>query len=149
PGIDAGTSIGAPSTDFDRNPRPQGKGYDIGAYEGIASTPTPIPTATPTPLPTNTLTPQFNLIQNGSFESTGSNWLSPWGFQSSGIATINQASHTKVDGAYCARVNITKSSSADNAVQLYQRNIPLTQGKSYAFVFWAKASVSRTIRPDI
>jgi pectate disaccharide-lyase len=33
PAIDAGTSVGAPSTDFDGNPRPQGKGYDIGPYE--------------------------------------------------------------------------------------------------------------------
>jgi hypothetical protein len=33
PAIDAGTSVGAPSTDFDGNPRPQGKGFDIGPYE--------------------------------------------------------------------------------------------------------------------
>jgi len=33
PAIDAGTSICAPATDFDGNPRPQGKGVDIGPYE--------------------------------------------------------------------------------------------------------------------
>jgi hypothetical protein len=33
PMIDAGTSIGAPTTDFGGNPRPQGKRYDIGAYQ--------------------------------------------------------------------------------------------------------------------
>ena len=33
PAIDAGTSIGAPTTDFDGNTRPQGSGYDIGPYE--------------------------------------------------------------------------------------------------------------------
>jgi hypothetical protein len=33
PAIDAGTSIGAPSTDFDGKPRPQDKGIDIGPYE--------------------------------------------------------------------------------------------------------------------
>ncbi len=33
PAIDTGTSIGAPSTDYAGNPRPQGAGYDIGAYE--------------------------------------------------------------------------------------------------------------------
>jgi hypothetical protein len=31
--IDKGTSIGAPSEDFEGNPRPQGKGFDIGAFE--------------------------------------------------------------------------------------------------------------------
>ncbi|MDD5570315.1 MAG: sugar-binding protein [Bacteroidales bacterium] len=40
PAIDAGTSTYAPSTDFDGNTRPQGTGYDIGAYEYILSSPT-------------------------------------------------------------------------------------------------------------
>jgi len=31
--IDNGTSVGAPSDDFDGNPRPIGNGYDMGAYE--------------------------------------------------------------------------------------------------------------------
>jgi parallel beta-helix repeat protein len=31
--IDAGIALGAPSTDFDGNPRPEGKGYDIGPFE--------------------------------------------------------------------------------------------------------------------
>ena len=35
PAIDAGSSVGAPSTDFAGNARPQGSGYDIGAYECI------------------------------------------------------------------------------------------------------------------
>ena len=33
PAIDAGTSIGAPSTDYDGKPRPQGRDFDIGPYE--------------------------------------------------------------------------------------------------------------------
>ncbi len=166
PAIGAGTSTGAPSTDFDGNTIPQGNGYDIGAYQYVVaatvtptSTPIPLPIATsmPTLLPTNTPTPTLiptptpilNLIQNGSFENTSSNWLAPWGFQSNGIATISHASHAKVDGVYSAKVNIAKSSSADSAVQLYQGNIPLTQGKSYTIIFWAKASIPRTIRPAI
>ncbi|MDD5570316.1 MAG: sugar-binding protein [Bacteroidales bacterium] len=40
PAIDAGTSTNAPSTDFDGNTRPQGLGYDIGAYEYILTSPT-------------------------------------------------------------------------------------------------------------
>lgn len=31
--IDAGSSSGAPSKDFEGRSRPQGTGYDIGAYE--------------------------------------------------------------------------------------------------------------------
>jgi hypothetical protein len=41
PVIDAGTSMGAPSTDFENNPRPQGKGFDIGPYEYVVATPPP------------------------------------------------------------------------------------------------------------
>ena len=33
PAVDNGTSVGAPSDDYDGNPRPSGDGYDIGAYE--------------------------------------------------------------------------------------------------------------------
>jgi parallel beta-helix repeat protein len=33
PAIDAGMAQGAPGVDLDGNPRPRGKGYDIGAYE--------------------------------------------------------------------------------------------------------------------
>lgn len=35
PAIDHGTSFDAPSTDFDGTHRPQGAGYDIGAYEYV------------------------------------------------------------------------------------------------------------------
>jgi hypothetical protein len=37
PAIDAGSSTGAKATDFDGNTRPQGAGYDIGAYEGFSA----------------------------------------------------------------------------------------------------------------
>jgi hypothetical protein len=33
PAIDKGTSTNAPTFDYDGNPRPSGKGIDIGAYE--------------------------------------------------------------------------------------------------------------------
>ncbi len=33
PAIDSGSSIDAPSDDFDENSRPQGTGYDLGAFE--------------------------------------------------------------------------------------------------------------------
>jgi len=36
PCIDSGTSVGAPSVDIDGISRPQGSGYDMGAYEYFA-----------------------------------------------------------------------------------------------------------------
>ncbi len=41
PAIDRGTSSRAPATDISGAPRPQGAGYDIGAYEYGAGTPAP------------------------------------------------------------------------------------------------------------
>lgn len=60
PAIDAGTSIGAPATDFDGQPRPQGKGIDIGPYEyGNGGSLTLAPTLPqPSALPTVTLQPR-------------------------------------------------------------------------------------------
>ena len=84
PAIDAGTSTAAPATDLDGNPRPSGKGYDIGACEcqsAAATTPptvtgeTPAPNATGVPA-TSTITATFNKsIQAGtlSFVLTGPN----------------------------------------------------------------------------
>ncbi len=40
PAIDNGSSFNAPNVDFDGNSRPQGAGYDIGAYEFV---PPPVP----------------------------------------------------------------------------------------------------------
>ncbi len=48
PAINAGSSESAPEKDYDGINRPQGKGYDLGAFEY----PVPAPTATPSPTPT-------------------------------------------------------------------------------------------------
>jgi len=54
PAIDAGDDTNCPDVDQRGEPRPQGDGCDIGAYESpfIAPTPTPSPTPSPTPTPT-------------------------------------------------------------------------------------------------
>lgn len=62
PAIDTGSADGAPIVDYGGASRPQGNGFDIGAYEYIVSAPantatyTPKPTATKTPAPTATRT---------------------------------------------------------------------------------------------
>jgi hypothetical protein len=90
-----------------------------------------------------------NLLQNGSFENTGSDWLAPWVFETRGTAVIQHVSNTQARGVYGVSITIRQASAADNAVQLHQDNIPLTQGESYTLVFWAKASTPQPIRPDI
>ncbi len=54
--VDQGVSIPECVEDFDREARPQGDAYDIGADEFFVS-PTPTPTSTPTLTPTVTMTP--------------------------------------------------------------------------------------------
>jgi len=53
PCIDSGTSEGAPPTDIEGMPRPQGAGFDMGAYEAYL----PVPLIAYTPDPTNDNTP--------------------------------------------------------------------------------------------
>ncbi len=55
--LNSGTSTGAPATDQRGIARPQGAGFDMGAYEAVPA-PTPTPTPTPTPEPTPTPTPE-------------------------------------------------------------------------------------------
>jgi parallel beta-helix repeat protein len=54
PAIDAGQSLASVVDDFDDNPRPQGAGYDIGAYELPVSGKVATPTQPASPLPTPT-----------------------------------------------------------------------------------------------
>lgn len=55
--IDCGWTLPQVLDDFDGVARPQGNGYDIGAYELTSTLPTPTPTASPTPTPTPVPTP--------------------------------------------------------------------------------------------
>jgi len=56
PAIDQGSSTNAPSADYDGNQRPQGAGYDIGAYEYAESTPPPFPYFNMQSIATNLIT---------------------------------------------------------------------------------------------
>jgi hypothetical protein len=57
PAINSAIATLALSTDLDGMARPQGGGYDRGAYEYGGTSATPTPTPTPTPVPTPTPTP--------------------------------------------------------------------------------------------
>src|SRR6185295_18632447 len=89
--IDAGTSSGAPKTDLDGHARPQGAGYDIGAYEYASTTsatpaPTTSGTATPTPQPSSSIGgPAGDSLANLLTGDSYSNTLSGFG----GADTLN------------------------------------------------------------
>ena len=90
PAINAGSATGAPSTDYKGASRPQGSGYDIGAYEYVSSTPTPTPTPTPAP------TAAFNTSVTIQFTdaSTGSVTSCLWDFGDGTTSTLQNPSHT-------------------------------------------------------
>jgi Carbohydrate binding domain/Cellulase (glycosyl hydrolase family 5) len=89
-----------------------------------------------------------NLLSNGSFETTGSSWLSPWYFsvKSGGGGSISQTSATKTDGSYSALASITQASTSSPwVVQLSQSNLAFTSGRTYTVSFAAKADIARAI----
>jgi glucose/arabinose dehydrogenase len=114
--------------------------------------PTAVPTATPTIQPTATPTPQSNLVQNNSFEATGSMWQQPWilQVQPGAAASLSQDTGTKASGNASAKVNVTTANSGNSwYVQFYQTNIPLVSGQKYTVTFSAKASSNRSIEAVI
>jgi hypothetical protein len=79
PAIDAGSNLFDVLFDRDGIARPQGAGYDIGAYElassGTTPTPTPAPTPTPTPAPpSDMISPTVTIMApvNGATVNRGS-----------------------------------------------------------------------------
>ncbi len=119
-----------------------------------APTSTPSPTAGPTPSSTTNVTPtasaQGNLMQNPSFEKTGSNWYSPWWFEADdgAAADISQDTTTAGDGAASAKIHVTKSSTTNWNVQ-FMNGLGITNGRTYTVSFWAKADANRSIGLEI
>jgi mannan endo-1,4-beta-mannosidase len=143
---------------FDGVSGPYSSGYDNSTSGAPA--PVVLPTDTPAVLPTNTpvptSTPQptvtpvpaaTNLIQNSSFENTGTSWLLPWKFQvnTGAKGTISQDSSTKVSGSFSAKVAITKSNNSPSYVQLFQGNLSVISGRTYTVSFSAKASKNSNV----
>ena len=66
PAIDSGSSVGAPSTDYIGTSRPQGAGYDIGAYEFVVPNTPSIVTNVASNVTINTATLNGNLTTLGN-----------------------------------------------------------------------------------
>ncbi len=102
PAIDAGTAAGAPAFDLDGNPRPNGAGIDMGAYEYRPSTP---PADTPPVINSFTAAPdhgpiplQVSFVCLATDPDGGSIVEYRWDFDNDGTpeqtTTVNTASYT-------------------------------------------------------
>jgi hypothetical protein len=113
-------------------------------------TQTPTPTsAPPTPTPTTAPLTATNLIQNSSFENTGSSWLAPWSLVigSGAAGSITQDTSTRSSETSSARIEVTTAApTAPWGVQLNQRNLSLAAGSPVTVTFWAKASANREVQ---
>jgi glucose/arabinose dehydrogenase len=90
------------------------------------------------------------LLQNNSFENTGSTWLNPWVWtvKNGAAGTITQDSTTFSSGQRSAKINVT-TASTDWYIQLQQPGFALNTGTQYTVSFWAKADSNRVIRAAI
>ena len=84
---------------------------------------------------------QTELIQNGSFESpVNGTWIEY--VDLGDVAAFERTTATAHDGAYSEHVSVT-TAGLFYGVGLIQTGIPLTQGTTYEFQFWAKSSNAR------
>jgi predicted outer membrane repeat protein len=109
PCIDAGTSIGAPSTDFEGDLRPQGAGYDMGAdeYVGLVANFSANPTSGPMPLSVN-------------FTDQSTGYITSWSWDfGDGATSIEQnPSHVYTDtGTYTVSLTVTGPDGSNTAVK--------------------------------
>jgi uncharacterized protein (TIGR03437 family) len=87
---------------------------------------------------------QADLIVNGGFENPlGREWGTS--VQGSAAATFERTPFDVHDGNYSEHISVT-TATVLNEVQFNQRPIPVTQGMTYLFRFWAKSSNARTTR---
>ena len=92
---------------------------------------------------------QSESIKNGSFESPViPAWIEYVDSNSTAKATLERTTSTAHDGNYSEHVSITTAGTTPN-VQLIQLGIPVVQGTSYLFQFWAKSSNTRKLNVGV
>lgn len=83
---------------------------------------------------------QSELIRNGSFESpVNGTWIEYLDSTSKAVATFERTTSTAHDGSNSELISVTAAGQFYNA-GLIQTGIPVAQGATYQFQFWAKSS---------
>ncbi|HNR30229.1 MAG TPA: PKD domain-containing protein [Candidatus Hydrogenedentes bacterium] len=121
PCIDTGTSMGAPAFDFNRVPRPQGAGFDVGAYEHTRP-----PTASFTAMPRSGLAPLSVLFTDESDPGTSPITAWAWDFNNDGV--VDSGAQMPVftyltPGKYSVALTITTALGQDTRVEADYINV--------------------------
>ena len=86
---------------------------------------------------------QSDLIRNGSFETpVNGTWIEYLDSNSKAVATFERTTSTAHDGNTSEHISVTASGQFYNA-GLIQTAVPVTQGATYQFQFWAKSTNAR------
>jgi len=115
PAIDAGTSSGAPSVDFDGVSRPQGEGYDVGAYEYVTGNQAPVADAGDDQYVTDSDENGSELVSldgSYSYDTDGSITSYVWKKDSNQIATGVDPDVTLSVGEHTIELTVTDNNSA-------------------------------------
>jgi len=115
PCIDTGTSSGAPDTDLEGKPRPQGAGYDMGVYEFV------FPAADFSANPTSGVAP---LTVHFTEQCTGDmiSWL--WSFGDGATNTEQNPTHTYTNpGAFTVTLTATGPGGSDTEIKTDYINV--------------------------
>ena len=112
PCIDAGTSVGAPTTDIEGNSRPQGAGYDMGAYEFISSSSPPsVSTDTATSVASGSATLNGIVNPNGASTTVTFEYGTSAGYGSTITATQSPLTGTNSQNVSADVTGLTTSTT--------------------------------------
>jgi hypothetical protein len=135
PCVDAGTSTGAPSTDYDGVSRPQGGTVDIGPYEYTTGT------TSPSPSPSDSSSPSPGPSTVDFEDGTTDGWSGFYGNANASVVT-----GTAYDGTHALR--FTLSGGGHAAVGTTRTLTALQPGSTITFHVWANQA-GTTVRPFV